>query len=275
MPFPVACLLLTDFWDDVVLLVRWHASLTLKASRRTRRLPGPLPEWPPHTSPTWADSGRHEHHGDFEPSRFDAETLSTMQMMIRRWSSMALASLQPGSREYIAEKATAEDILLTMRSWYSSLLALNRDLACDQANHHRYGSAALLESLRLCAFLKGGAGSLHEVALRCICMGVPEFCSESLLEGLRQQDQSRVPSASLLQRYELSLDIALLLVLRDRRVVSFFCGHHSVRIWVVSTIDHKDQTCAIHVQAKATLVCFYYRFVTILKRIIKVTHVLM
>ena len=85
----------------------------------------------------------------------------------------------------------------------------------------RHSSRKLLDCIRLSSLLKGGPSSLVQVVAQSLSTVLPEFMREPFLRNLlRRGDGSSqlLPSASLIGRYEIALDVALMLLTKQRAV---------------------------------------------------------
>ena len=84
------------------------------------------------------------------------------------------------------------------------------------ASNLKYHTGQLLEYLRLCPLLKGGASTLSTVISKCLRSELPPFLYASVFETDNSTLKRKPPSASMLQRYQFVLDLALLDVQRKR-----------------------------------------------------------
>ena len=110
-----------------------------------------------------------------------------------------------------------ESAVDSLRGWAFSLLAdqgVCRSPSALTVGRFLHGSRKLLECIRLSALLKGGARSLVEVMERSLLACAPRLITADVLAGMRSKSvakAAKVGSASLLSRYELSLDLALMM----------------------------------------------------------------
>ena len=83
--------------------------------------------------------------------------------------------------------------------------------AKGQTSRFRHGSRKLTGVIRMATYLKGGPDSLSEVIERSLHIASPSLCTWGALDFRA----GGLPSASLTRRYELSLDLAIMLMQRE------------------------------------------------------------
>ena len=212
LPFPLAYLVAVGKWSSLVVLARWHKHCTFLKSP----CPGPFPDWPPSSATIWAHVGEASRRdGDeCEAQRMSHTFLSWALQQLRSWSVTILRSSPQGD----IEKHALERFASTLDSWHHSMLAcagLAPPLHAGKRFIH--DSRKLVECIRMCAGLRGGADNLTEVVSRGLALAAPPFIAGPLIAALQTAaSSSKMPKPSLLRRYHLALDIALMLFVRRR-----------------------------------------------------------
>ena len=195
-----------------MLLSRWHRVLNLNVGvRRREQWHGPLRDWPPPDSSVWACMGEHESHsaGASDVPELSSENLGAMAEHARRWATSALANMTAAAQSL--ERQHMELVIGTLQRWAMQLTPaapVRRCLVSKEERRFRHSSEQLVQCIRLARYLRGGAAQLAHVVAEALNVGLPGFISKPRIEQLRN-DRSLLPSASLMQRYELSLDMAL------------------------------------------------------------------
>lgn len=129
------------------------------------------------------------------------------QHLVEKWAGLLLEH-DPTLQDDIEGAAT------TLREWYESL---------DESNHARqrlggnfkHATWTVFECLRLSQQLKAGANSLQDIVLRCLRLELPSALRGDFLDDICETSVEKHPSATLLRRYEIAIDVALLLWKRD------------------------------------------------------------
>lgn len=142
-----------------------------------------------------------------EPPRAEHPSLASLErasVLLRQAGSLAagIASEQPMSQE--AMRRALEEVSRSLDSWRA---AVAETQGAATVSHRRFAAGQVIERLRLSRGLRGGARRLQwaiERAARILWPGAPDF-----------DTTNSAPSASTLQRYELALDVAFML-LRSR-----------------------------------------------------------
>ena len=101
-------------------------------------------------------------------------------------------------------------------SWRSCLGQLV--LPTGSASRFKHESAKMLQTIRLATSIRGGASNLIDILSKSLASVLPGFMQAAFLNDildLSDDVKKSLPSTSLIQRYELSLDIALLLLQRE------------------------------------------------------------
>ena len=128
-----------------------------------------------------------------------------------------------------AEQQRAKQVLRTLEHWGLSLLPQIPGVMTDRTQKRfRHSAVKLFDSLRAAALLKGGPETLCETLIRCLQTAAPKFMVPAVLEQITQGGKKeRLPAPSLIRRYELSLDIALNLLVQERTPSAFVRFAHS------------------------------------------------
>ena len=114
------------------------------------------------------------------------------------------------------ERRALERMMCTLGGWHQALLNASGFPPPVGSGSRRFvhDSRKMLECIRLASYFQGGADHLSEVMQRALQCAAPRLLSGALVETLRQP--SVTPSPSSIRRYELALDIALVLAVRKR-----------------------------------------------------------
>ena len=216
LPFPLVFLVMKRQWHSILLLVRWHSCLH---EHRHRHPLGPLPSWPPTDAPVWRARGQNEtpHVDDalLSAEPLNADVLQKFAGIIRGWAP-ALLNDPPGSTP---PATVREDLLHLTRtldswggSWKSAMGMLN---ISGGGSKFRHTARKLLDCIRLSTCLTGGPSNLANVVAQSLSLVLPEFLRAPFLSNIKSQKHGIIPSASLVSRYELALDVALCLLARE------------------------------------------------------------
>lgn len=216
LPWPLAFLVLQKQWSRILLLVRWHG--TLNEFRHRNHGPGPLPQWPPEGSIVWQHGG--EDDSSLVPSLCDAPPLTDAALerlsdIVRGWVPALLEGAPPSlcAREEILSVVTVLD--RWRFSWRQAMGMLN---VSGGGTRFRHNSAKLLDCIRLSKDLSGGPSSLVNVVAQSLALALPEFLRQPFLSHITQPNERLreiTPSPTLIQRHEVSLDVALMLLARQ------------------------------------------------------------
>ena len=205
LPAPVACPVACGAWDKVLILIRWHISSLGIPSRRGRRcrLSGPLFGWPPEDAGVWNFKG-YQFSPGVTPRVMTPEVLGDMSASLRDLGSMVEEHGE--ERQVLALKVIVEGL-----DTWSKSVGLTPTL--------RYDSLKLLQCIRACTSVEGGPSGLEDTIKKCIALQVPEAL-RGLFVDASNNLISKPPSRALIQRYELSLDVALMILEQKRSVHS-------------------------------------------------------
>jgi hypothetical protein len=178
----------------------WHRGLNGSG----RRQQGPVAGWPPEDISVWTSEANRTHVGKQEAGPLNLEALDSIAHTLR---DAAQGSADPG-------RLSAS--LATVEGWSQSL-AVSAGIygaQCSPVGRFIHSSQRLLEAVRLSYDLRGGSHSLMSVLDRAIRLTVPAFMREALLEALHRPSggSSVAASLALIQKAELSLDVALMLL---------------------------------------------------------------
>ena len=213
IPYPIARLVSAGVWKRLLLNVSWHDNPDQQ---------GPLPSWPPAEAAVWDSIGRFEHrHGETEttPGETYADILTTQmtpeniqeiyQHLVEKWTGLLLEH-DPTLREDI------EGVATTLREWYESLDEPNQRKS--YGGRFKHATWTISECLRLSQQLKAGSNSMQDVVMRCLRLELPSALRGNFLDDIHSPFAQHHPSPALLRRYEIAVDVALLLWKRDHSV---------------------------------------------------------
>ena len=143
------------------------------------------------------------------------EFLGWVTQQIQLWSSTIMQAA-PCGEQRDRERRALERVMCTLGGWHQALLNASGFAPPVGSGSRRFvhDSRKILECIRLASYLQGGADHLSEVMQRALQCAAPRLLSGALVETLRQP--SVMPSPALIRRYELALDIALVLAVRKR-----------------------------------------------------------
>ena len=223
LPWPIAYLVTKGSWSTVFLLLRWHSTLH---QHRHRRSLGPLPNWPPADAEIWQRVGTNEQVLDADElsqaEPLNPDTLERFSSTIRGWAPHLLGHRDAPQPDPAVVQQDLQSILRTLDVWsFSWRQAMGMVNLPGGGSRFRHSSRKLLDCIRLSSLLKGGPSSLVQVVAQSLSTVLPEFMREPFLRNLlRRGDGSSqlLPSASLIGRYEIALDVALMLLTKQRAV---------------------------------------------------------
>ena len=216
LPFPLVILVLKREWHSILLLVRWHSCLH---EHRHRRPLGPLPSWPSVDAPVWRARGQHEaphvHDALLSAEPLNADVLQKFAGIIRSWAP-ALLNDPPGSSPPATVREDLLHLTRTLDSWGGSWRnAMGMLNISGGGSKFRHTARKLLDCIRLSTCLTGGPSNLADVVAQSLSLVLPEFLRAPFLSNIKSQKHGIIPSASLISRYELALDVALCLLARE------------------------------------------------------------
>ena len=192
-------------WRTLLVSCAWHSAFGL---HRQRRPQGPVPGFPPQDSPIWNLKGTQLNFVDAPGVQpFTAQGCWQMGEHL----AAAMQCLQSGEDKEHVKKA-----ILSLRAWSYSMWE-HRGMCKELSSNGRFlhCSRKLLECIRLASFLKGGPSSLQQVVERSLLLAAPRIISPELLDSVRASSNTKLlATPSLLRRYELALDMALILCSR-------------------------------------------------------------
>ena len=88
--------------------------------------------------------------------------------------------------------------------------------------HIRHSAGKLFQCLKAAAVLKSGPLGLCDTVESCLRIAAPAFLVPAVTHKLRSGSRhDRLPSSSLLRRYEICLDVAITLIAKDREPLLF------------------------------------------------------
>ena len=233
-PLSICALILRGEWKDLLCLARWEQPL------KRAGLPRPFGDWP---DSAWMH--RVSQRQPFAPCRKlpALEGLESMQELLLQFVAPMQQHLP--EVEWSTSAAKLETVLTELEHWKltAAEVAGQHPLrSADGRSHLRYSSVKLVECLRLCRTLKGGARRLAFVIERAM----------NIVPGVDVQCKKELPSASTMQRYELSFDVALMLWRADRwkgfaRWMWMDSSPQKNYDWVWSEYDELPRRCLIPV----------------------------
>ena len=199
----------------MLVLTRRHKSLhKFNPKSHPSDYVGVVPDWPPRGSATWANMGK-DSTGDetIEDQELCPAFLESVIWQVRSWAE----ELNPGA----AHVAEMTKLVQTLDHWhrvYMSMFGIDlpmKDKVTDGRMKHN--ASTLVECIRLSSFLRGGSDKITEVVTCAIALAVPRQFSQGFIDRLtRPESKSRLPTASLVRRYMVALDMALCLCARHR-----------------------------------------------------------
>ena len=219
LPRPIVKLIERGQWRRIFLLTRWHSALHPHDSniQRQRIIPGPIKDWPPAAATIWDKTGTNL---DVNAGGRDF-TAETCRQMAEDLSSLAPAILdEEGKGKLVRTQAT-------LRHWFISLLSsseVTQRIVAGEVKRFRHDSRILLQTIKLAAMVQGGASRVADVCGKALSMLLPpamqsEFLAEVSKPGdemteikLSSKAAKKIPAASLVNRYELSFDLAIQLL---------------------------------------------------------------
>ncbi len=124
----------------------------------------------------------------------------------------------PGSRRQCLDQMAT--VALQFDRWHFSWSqCLKAACGASLGSRFRHDTKRLLHCIRMSAALKGGAGKLADIIAQALASVLPTFLQRAFLSDVSGEllgdVRALVPSASLMRRYELSLDAALMLIQRE------------------------------------------------------------
>ena len=183
-------------------------------------LDGPIPEWPQPSSSTWSNSGR-----SACPEEDDADEVYAFSPLALEFLINEMREVYPAyigtfpSNLRARETASAESQIAMLRHWRRSLIGGRAPkMVMNGTAKHLHNSKMVLDCIRLVSTLQG-SDTLHQTVKRSLELALPGCFVESFQKLV---DAEKFPSAALLHRYELSLDVALLLLERQQNQTPSF-----------------------------------------------------
>lgn len=157
VPCPLAILVATGRWRQLIVLTRWHKGLDMWARRRgAARRAGPIPGWPPADASVW------EHIGEHEPPQQVGDTSSDMTLEKLDHLAIVFRRLMVASAADAQLLEDAGDALGLLDSWRGGL----QSVFCPEASgswspvsRFKYDAATMLECIRLCNLFRSGPQS--------------------------------------------------------------------------------------------------------------------
>lgn len=216
LPEPILSLICSGAWTEVLMQVSWHFHLNLcSRSRVFRHLPGPgvVRDWPPQASPTWNHVHENEAKDDDildQPSALISPgRCQDIAARVRSWAPAILTAEHLEDR--LAAQADLEDVVSTLETWERGLRQVHGTWEGPEAAQKvKYNSEQMLACIRMAHQLKGGAGKLTDVVRHGLMLAFPQA-----LALLEPSTVAKIPHPSLVQRYTLVFDVAMLLLERD------------------------------------------------------------
>ena len=228
LPMPMMSLIQNGLLSNLLMRVAWHAAACLATGghRDYRKFPKPLQDWPPHDSPVWDKRGTYEKDTRATAPDFNVGTLDTMLNTVRD----ARAHVAAIGACPIALDLQLTSVISGLCAWRDRMRSPFVDMEVSEHKRFRYSASKLVECIRLSALLRGGADRLVDVLLKSLSLIVPEFMRSGFIHELKKPGHA-VPSASLIRRSELALDMSMVFFTQDRS------REHSERVYRSNMID--------------------------------------
>ena len=221
IPEPLMQLILNSSWRRLIILARWHPAMNPGLDKRRCDPQGCLQNWPPRDAAVFQHVGEHEIFDEFTQtgSSFEAGAINRFGETLDRWSCDIIDASKT-AEERDERLGTLRQMQDTFNYWMESLTYEN------SSGKFRHSSRKLLQAIKTASMLTGGAKRLQEVVARSLALALPPAFQASFLhytasagDELLDHDVSaelgaKIPSASLVQRYEFSLDLAISLLER-------------------------------------------------------------
>ena len=190
--------------------------------RRVPTIPGPIASWPEPSAAAFTNISRHRAAVDSVGNDGLVMTSESCRVLAEG-VSLLFHELPDDSQERRREEVTQMHTTLT--NWQRSL-ERKRGGIDSTDNRYHHDSRKLLQALKTSSLLRGGAQQLVEAVARSLAMVLPEVMQSSFLQFVSMPGdelmptevsvelKESVPSASLIRRHELSLDICIILLTR-------------------------------------------------------------
>ena len=226
LPYPVAVLVCNGEWRDLLILARWHFDLNFEKDKRRinlknklRDLPCLLPGWPPRDAKVWNCIGRHrEVQVDLHDPGWSMspERLEEMLAQLRQWAP-AIVALDSNGAGRGGQSALLQGFVTHLQVWVDGMRDASGHGVPEQGEimKLRYSSERLFEFIRFSQQLCGGPGQLVECLQSALQLSLPPML-RGMYTGPNNKFKSTVPSATLLRHYEFSVDVAMILLDRER-----------------------------------------------------------
>ena len=210
VPAPVVYLILQKQWQCVAVLTRWHQAFRYRrSSAATGFALGPLVGYPPTGASIWESTGKQDF--PLEMIEISSERCRDISNYLKESAISLIANHECHDTED-AEKEALETHVRCLDAWSQHLsnTAINR-----LYGKWKHASEKIIECIRLASYLKNHK-KLFEVIRRSMRIALPAgLLPESFGRGLKPI------SDTLLRRYELSLDVSLMLWQRERSRLEF------------------------------------------------------
>ena len=190
LPDPFLRLIMYRKCRMLVLLLRWHRSM--HALQRRGPFQGPFPGWPPPDDPLWLQTGNHRI--ETEEEEFGRDGLVFVAETIRKLGQEA------NDLEHVDDAKTVVRLVV---AWQDALDG-------GASNTVLQSSVALVEGIRLMAFLRGRANNIADVVQRALAFALPPIFVKTFQEQCK--GPGRQPSPSILRYHELSFDVAIMVL---------------------------------------------------------------
>ena len=206
LPFPIVFLMARNAWQEILIPSFWHQRCYGLPKSRILNFPdlshlrfnlGEVYADPPDTS---------------DPALgFSAERCFEISRLLCQHAPTIIGGHQ-ADRGHRARLVTH---VRCLKAWAWDLWAEAGVLGTSYGQHavvdrFKYDSLLVLECVKLAQYLKGGVDALSGVVERCLLLKLPNTMSHALLGAIREKKEGLIPSAALLRRYELSLDVAMM-----------------------------------------------------------------
>ena len=226
LPLPIVKLIEAGQWERILIMIRWHGGFQYNELHGFRyHLEGPIQSWPPVGAATWDNAGKNRSTGPANDDKEFALTADVCRVLADNLNDVAPT---------IAADDTARQKMMhvqkTLLFWYQQLLAghkLVSTFTARQIGRFKYDTRTLLQTIKLAMMLKGGGNQVANVVAKSLSTVLPACAQHEFLEMVSRpgdelldikldKDADKIPAASLVRRYELALDMALMKLARKR-----------------------------------------------------------
>ena len=200
VPISIFRLMAIRKWTHLLCLARWHAKF------RRAGLPLPFGDWP---GEDWAARVSKAQMQIFDVPSLSADSLMEIGVQMRGWMPRLLAALPADAHNDF--KRDMGHLLERVDAWCIDLDSFRG----STVTRVRHQTEKLIECIRLSRALKGGGAKLEFAVQRALQILLPDPRSRAIIFSDIQRPVLHLPSQSTLQRLELSMDVAFMLMRAD------------------------------------------------------------